>query len=50
MFKDLKGFVGYVDKNDISAYIKKIQIFPILSHEDESKLATEWIEKKWKFK
>ena len=37
MFKDLKGFVGYVDKNDISAYIKKIQKFPILSHEDESK-------------
>ena len=43
MFKDLKGFVGYVDKNDISAYIKKIQKFPILSHEDESRLATEWI-------
>ena len=34
--EDLKGFVGYVDKNDISAYIKKIQKFPILSHEDES--------------
>ena len=44
MFKDLKGFVGYVDKNDISAYIKKIQKFPILSHEDESRLASEWIE------
>ena len=43
MFKDLKGFVGYVDKNDISAYIRKIQKFPILSHEDESRLATEWI-------
>ena len=43
MFRDLKGFVGYVDKNDISAYIKKIQKFPILSHEDESKLASEWI-------
>lgn len=43
MFRDLKGFVGYVDKNDISAYIKKIQKFPILSHEDESRLATEWI-------
>ena len=46
MFKDLKGFVGYVDKNDISAYIKKIQKFPILSHEDESRLASEWIENK----
>ena len=46
MFRDLKGFVGYVDKNDISAYIKKIQKFPILSHEDESKLATEWIKKR----
>ena len=43
MFRDLKGFVGYVDKNDISAYIRKIQKFPILSHEDESRLATEWI-------
>ena len=46
MFKDVKGFVGYVDKNDISAYIKKIQKFPILSHEDESRLASEWIENK----
>ena len=46
MFKDLKGFVGYVDKNDISAYIRKIQKFPILSHENESRLATEWIEKR----
>ena len=46
MFKGLKGFVGYVDKNDISAYIKKIQKFPILSHENESRLATEWIEKR----
>ena len=26
MFKDLKGFVGYVDKNDISTY-RKIQKF-----------------------
>ena len=46
MFKDLKGFVGYVDKNDISAYIRKKQKFPILSHEDESRLATEWINNK----
>ena len=43
MFKDLKGFVGYVDKNDISTYIRKIQKFPILSHEEESRLANEWI-------
>ncbi len=46
MFKDLKGFVGYVDKNDISAYISKIQKFPILSFEDEQNLANEWVEKK----
>ena len=44
MFKDLKGFVGYVDKNDISAYIRKIQKFPILSHDEEQRLANEWIE------
>ena len=41
---DLKGFVGYVNKNDISTYIRKIQKFPILSHENEARLATEWIE------
>lgn len=43
MFKDLKGFIGYVDKNDISTYIRKIQKFPILSHDEEQKLAKEWI-------
>lgn len=46
MFKDLKGFVGYVDKNDISAYISKIQKFPILTFENEQKLAQNWIDKR----
>ncbi len=46
MFKDLKGFVGYVDKNDISAYISKIQKFPILTFENEQTLAQNWIDRR----
>ncbi len=41
-----KNFNIYVDQNDISAYLREIQKFPILTHENEVKLATDWVEKR----
>ena len=41
-----KKFNISVDQNDISAYLREIQKFPILTHENEVKLATEWVEKR----
>ncbi len=35
-----------LDKNDISAYLREIQKFPILSYENEKNLANEWVTKK----
>ena len=47
MFKDLKGFVGYVDKNDISAYIKKYRNF-LFYLMKMSKTCSEWIKNRTK--
>ena len=41
-----KNFNISVDQNDISAYLREIQKFPILTHENEIKLATQWAEKR----
>ena len=41
-----KNFNISVDQNDISRYLREIQKFPILTHENEVKLANEWIESK----
>lgn len=41
-----KSFKISFDQNDISAYLREIQKYPILSHEDEKNLANEWVEKK----
>lgn len=41
-----KNFNIYVDQNDISAYLREIQKFPILSHEDETRLANDWSKNK----
>ncbi len=41
-----KNFKISFDQNDISAYLREIQKFPILSHDDEKNLANEWVEKK----
>ena len=41
-----KNFNISVDQNDISRYLREIQKFPILTHENESKLANEWIKSK----
>ena len=41
-----KGFNFALDQNDISAYLREIQKYPILSHEEEKKLASNWSEKK----
>ena len=38
-----KSFNISVDQNDISRYLREIQKFPILTHENEIKLANEWI-------
>ena len=38
-----KSFNISVDQNDISRYLREIQKFPILTHENETKLAKEWI-------
>ena len=38
-----KNFNISVDQNDISRYLREIQKFPILSHDNEIKLANEWI-------
>ena len=37
-----KSFNISVDQNDISRYLREIQKFPILTHENEIKLANEW--------
>ena len=44
-----KNFKISVDQNDISSYLREIQKFPILTHENEVKLANEWIKSniKW---
>ena len=39
-----KNFNISVDQNDISRYLREIQKFPILTHDNEIKLAKEWIE------
>ena len=41
-----KNFNIYVDQNDISAYLREIQKFPILSHDDEIRLANDWSKNK----
>ena len=41
-----KSFNISVDQNDISRYLREIQKFPILTHENEIKLAKEWVEKR----
>lgn len=41
-----KNFRISVDQNDISAYLREIQKYPILAHEDEIKLANEWTQNK----
>ncbi|MFL2661648.1 MAG: RNA polymerase sigma factor RpoH [Alphaproteobacteria bacterium] len=41
-----KGFNFSLDQNDISAYLREIQKFPILSHDEEKQLATNWSDKK----
>ncbi len=41
-----KGFNFSLDQNDISSYLREIQKYPILSHEEEIKLATDWSENK----
>ena len=41
-----KNFNIYVDQNDISAYLREIQKFPILSHDDEVRLANDWSKNK----
>ena len=41
-----KGFNISVDQNDISVYLREIQKYPILSHEEEIKLSTDWINNK----
>ena len=41
-----KNFNIYVDQNDISAYLREIQKFPILSHDDEIRLANDWCKNK----
>ena len=41
-----KSFNISVDQNDISSYLREIQKFPILTHENEIKLANEWIKSK----
>ncbi len=38
-----KSFKISVDQNDISVYLREIQKYPILSHEEEIRLSTEWI-------
>ena len=38
-----KNFSISVDQNDISRYLREIQKFPILSHDNEIKLANQWI-------
>ena len=38
-----KNFNISVDQNDISRYLREIQKFPILSHDNEIKLANQWI-------
>ncbi len=39
-----KNFKISFDQNDISRYLREIQKFPILTHENEIKYATDWIE------
>ena len=41
-----KKFNIFVDQNDISVYLREIQKYPILTHEEEIRLSTEWIENK----
>ena len=41
-----KKFNISVDQNDISVYLREIQKYPILTHEEEIRLSTEWIENK----
>ena len=38
-----KNFNISVDQNDISSYLREIQKFPILTHDNEIKLANKWI-------
>ncbi len=41
-----KKFTRSLDQNDISSYLKEINKFPFLSHDDEYKLASKWIKNK----
>ena len=41
-----KKFSISLDQNDISTYLREIQKYPILAHEDEIRLATDWSENK----
>ena len=41
-----KNFNFSLDQNDITGYLKEIQKYPILAHDEEIKLATDWSENK----
>ena len=41
-----KKFSISLDQNDITGYLREIQKYPILAHEEEIKLATDWSENK----
>ena len=41
-----KKFNISLDQNDITGYLREIQKYPILAHEEEIKLATDWSENK----
>ena len=42
------NIVRNLNQNDISSYLKEINKFPLLSHEEEYNLADEWIKNKFK--
>ncbi len=46
MTKINTSFTRSLDTNNISAYLKNIGKFPLLSHDEEAKLANEWVSKK----
>ena len=45
-FKIDKKITRSLDQNDISSYLREINKFPFLSHDNEYKLARKWIKKK----
>ena len=40
------SFIKNLNQNDISSYLKEINKFPLLSHEEEYTLADDWIKNK----